>query len=229
MEKVLETIAERWTTHAEQYDDRHNAKNTKEDIETWKSYLEENIGKDKTQKVLDVGAGTGFLTLLEAELGYYMTGLDISEGMLAIAKQHAQERGLDIRFLQSPVENMPLEDNTFDVVTNKSFLWTLLTPVEIAKEWLRVLKPGGKALCYITIGNGERKMGAGHYSEEIENMLPLKGASADTLRQVLIDAGFVDVEAICLDKLVNRHTGEEKNNGPANEKKWYVIKGIKAG
>lgn len=228
MEKVLETIADRWTTHAEQYDEHHNAKHTQEDIEMWKKYLEEHIGKDKNQKILDVGAGTGFLTLLEAELGYSMTGLDISEGMLEIAKQHAKEKGLDIRFFQSPVETMPLKDCTFDVVTNKSFLWTLLTPVEIAKEWLRVLKPGGKVLCYITIGNGDGKMGAGHYSEEIENMLPLKGASADKMKQVLVDAGFVDVDAICLDDLVNRHTSEEKNSDPENEKKWYVIKGLKA-
>ncbi|MDQ7096494.1 hypothetical protein REC12_23135 [Desulfosporosinus sp. PR] len=48
---------------------------------------------------------------------------------------------------------------------------TLLTPVEIAKEWFRILKPGGQVSAVITLKNGDEKMGGGHYSEEIENML----------------------------------------------------------
>ena len=224
MEKVLETIAERWDTHAVSYDEHHNASSTGADIKHWKQYLEAHIGQDKGQKILDVGAGTGFLTLLISELGYRTSGLDISNGMLDIARQRAAEQSLDIQFFQSPVETIPAGDGIFDAVTNKSFLWTLLTPVETAKEWMRVLRPGGKVLCYITIGNGDGKMSGSHYSEDIENMLPLKGASADKMKQVLIDAGFINVEAVCLDDLIDRHAGSCESD----IKKWYVIKGVKA-
>ncbi len=224
MDKVLETIAERWDEHAEQYDAHHNAKNTADDLVTWRKYLSTHVG-DKEQRVLDVGAGTGFLTVLLAELGYRVTALDISAGMLDIAKQRSAEKGLSIQFVQSPVETLPFADSSFDVLTNKSFLWTLLTPVEIAQEWRRVLKPGGKVLSYITIGKGDGKMMGSHYSEEIENMLPLKGASADKMKQVLIDAGFCDVEAVYLDELPCNHETEDHNE---DIRKWYLIRGCKA-
>lgn len=215
MENVLENIAERWDTHAESYDAHHHREKSDEDICMWKDVLKEYLGQDKNIDVLDVGAGTGFLTLLMSELGYKCTGLDISKGMLDIAKTHAEEKRLDIDFIQSKVENMPFEDNSKDVITNCSFMWTLLTPDSILKEWLRVLKPDGKLFCFCTIGNSI--MHGNHYSQEIEDVLPLKGASEDKLVKVVASAGFREVEAICIKGLKNSH----------GDKAWYIIKGIK--
>ena len=50
-------------------------------------------------RVLDVGAGTGALSLLAAEIGHRVTALDLSEGMLAVAERKAVERGLELEFV----------------------------------------------------------------------------------------------------------------------------------
>jgi len=216
MEKVLENIAERWNGHAGEYDAAHHGHNTEEDINMWKKVLRTNLGEEQNVEVLDVGAGTGFLTLLISELGYNCTGLDISEGMLEIAKQHAKEKNLNTKFLQSTVEKLPFKDNSIDIITNRSLMWTLLTPDTILQEWNRALKPGGKLRCFITIGN--EKMQGNHYDQEIEDMLPLKNASKEMLTGVLSKAGFTNVEAVLLDGIKNTH----------GNKDWYVIKGTKA-
>lgn len=215
MENVLENIAERWDTHAESYDAHHHLEKTDDDIVMWKNALKKYLGEDLNIDVLDVGAGTGFLTLLISELGYKCTGLDISKGMLDIAKKHAEEKGLNIDFIQSKVENIPFDDCSKDIITNCSFMWTLVTPDSILKEWLRVLKPEGRLFCFCTIGNGI--MHSNHYSQEIEDILPLKGASEEKLVEVIASAGFKSVEAVCLKELKNSH----------GDKAWYVIKGRK--
>ncbi|MCO5380772.1 MAG: class I SAM-dependent methyltransferase [Methanosarcina barkeri] len=94
-------------------------------------------------KVLDVGTGAGFLALLFAEMGHKVTGIDLSEGMLERAKHNAQNMGLEIDFFHGDAENLPFEDSSFDLVTNKFLLWTLQQPACAVREWRRVLKPGG--------------------------------------------------------------------------------------
>src|SRR5262245_53238423 len=57
--------------------------------------------------VLDVGAGTGAMTLLAAELGFRVTALDLSEEMLGRARLKAAERGLDVAFHVGPGSDPP--------------------------------------------------------------------------------------------------------------------------
>ncbi|MDP9296668.1 MAG: class I SAM-dependent methyltransferase, partial [Actinomycetota bacterium] len=57
--------------------------------------------------VLDVGAGTGATALLAAELGYRVTALDLSSGMLAKARAKAKERRLDVEFVVGSSDSPP--------------------------------------------------------------------------------------------------------------------------
>ncbi len=214
MNSVIRAVEERWDVNAQRYDDRHRDNTTAEERQAWMEALAENIGPDKDSIVMDVGAGTGFITLMAAELGYWCKAVDISNGMLAVSRKHAQEKGLEIEYIKSNVEMIPCESGSVDVIVNRHVMWTLLNPVAACKEWFRLLKNGGKLLCIVTIGS----MGScNHYSQDIEDQLPLKGADEKQLIETLIEAGFSNVEAIKLDKIRNMD----------GDKDWYIIKGIK--
>jgi ubiquinone/menaquinone biosynthesis C-methylase UbiE len=114
-----------------------------EERTVWKRIFEKSLTPCKRLKVLDVGTGAGFLALLFAEMGHDVTGIDISEGMLEKAKNHAENMGLEIDFFHGDAENLPFEDCYFDLVVSKYLLWTLPEPSCAVREWKRVLKPEG--------------------------------------------------------------------------------------
>jgi ubiquinone/menaquinone biosynthesis C-methylase UbiE len=91
-------------------------------------------------RVLDVGAGTGSLSVLVAELGHEVTALDLSEGMLAAGRRKAQERGLSISFVVGPAEDPPV--GPFDAVIERHVTWTLLDPVAAIRAWRAVVPTG---------------------------------------------------------------------------------------
>jgi 2-polyprenyl-6-hydroxyphenyl methylase/3-demethylubiquinone-9 3-methyltransferase len=97
-------------------------------------------------KILDVGCGGGILSVSLTRAGAQVTGLDLSESSIQIAKQYAQEEGLKIDYryatVQEVVEN---ESGTFDVVTCMEMLEHVAEPHKIVAACARALKPGGQA------------------------------------------------------------------------------------
>lgn len=95
------------------------------------------------ETVLDVGCGTGVLAraaLSHVSPGGKVTGLDVNEGMLAVA-----ERGTpDIDWRLGPAEALPFEANTFDAVVSQFGLMFFEDRVAALKEMWRVLRPGGR-------------------------------------------------------------------------------------
>lgn len=90
-----------------------------------------------SDKVLDVGCGIGFVSALYPN--FDITGIDISDGMLA---------NNPYVWKKAPAEEIPFEDNTFDFVICRSLLHHLEDPRLGLKEMFRVLKPGGKWVCW---------------------------------------------------------------------------------
>ncbi|KAL6915839.1 hypothetical protein ACHAP8_005443 [Fusarium lateritium] len=97
-------------------------------------------------KLLDVGAGSGTIS---ASLARYMpegevTATDISDEILARAKEYADSQGVtNIKFQSANVFELPFPDSTFDVTHAHQVLCHLDTPVDAIKEMMRVTKPGG--------------------------------------------------------------------------------------
>jgi len=92
-------------------------------------------------RVLDVGAGTGFLALLLAECGYDVTALDLSPGMLARLRAKAAAAGHDVRVVEGDAAAPPAED--FDAVVERHVLWTLPQPDRALAAW-RAAAPTGR-------------------------------------------------------------------------------------
>ena len=119
---------------------------SRKEKEAWKSLLRKKIGGD-TGEILDIGAGTGFLSIMLAEMGYRVVGIDISEEMMKRAKKKAQDIGVEAEFKLGDAENLSFETGSFDAIVNRAVLWTLPNPEKALAEWKRVLKPGGR-LCF---------------------------------------------------------------------------------
>ncbi len=95
-------------------------------------------------RVLDVGCGSGELCALAAERGAEVAGIDAAEGMIEIARRRAP--GADLRV--GPMEQLPWEDDTFDVATAVNALQFAADFVTALAETARVVRPGGSvAVC----------------------------------------------------------------------------------
>ncbi|NLE14546.1 MAG: methyltransferase domain-containing protein [Spirochaetales bacterium] len=72
-------------------------------------FIEQELGCDKSLKVLDVGCGTGRHTIELSKRGYSVTGIDLSEAQLRRAKEKAEQENLNIQFLQADARNLDFE------------------------------------------------------------------------------------------------------------------------
>ncbi|MDL5200660.1 class I SAM-dependent methyltransferase [Streptomyces sp. ALI-76-A] len=92
--------------------------------------------------VLDLGCGTGSLSLLAAEQGHRVTGVDRSPAMVGLAR--AKLAGRDAVFLVGDAADPPVGEERFDVVLVRHVLWTLPDPGRALRHWRRLLRPGGR-------------------------------------------------------------------------------------
>jgi SAM-dependent methyltransferase len=107
----------------------------------WRRALEATL-PPAPAAVLDAGTGTGSVALLAAELGHRVTGVDLSDGMLARARTKAAARGLDVTFVHGPAEEPP--PGPFDAVIERHVVWTLPDPAGALRAWRAACRPGGR-------------------------------------------------------------------------------------
>jgi SAM-dependent methyltransferase len=150
MNEDKKIIRDFWNSRSQTFDKSpgHYAA-SKEEEEAWKLLLRSKLGDAK--KVLDVGSGTGFLSLMLGDMGYEVVGVDLSEKMIALASAKAKKKGFSIDFHQDDAEQLGFENNSFDAIVNRAVLWTLPHPEIAVREWMRVLRPGGR-LCFFLHG-----------------------------------------------------------------------------
>ena len=112
----------------------------------WRETLAVALGTQDRLKVLDVGTGPGIFACLYSQMGHDATGLDFSERMLGVARQRKADLQLDCEFVFGDAEEPPFEDNTFDAVSSRHVLFNLPRPGVAIRQWVRVLKPGGRMI-----------------------------------------------------------------------------------
>lgn len=96
-------------------------------------------------RILDVGCGGGILSASLARAGAQVTGLDLSEASIQIARQYAQEQGLKIDYwYESVQEVVKKQAGRFDVVMCMEMLEHVMEPHKIVAACAQALKPGGQ-------------------------------------------------------------------------------------
>ena len=149
------------------------------------------------QTVLDLGSGGGIDVLLSAKRvgptgkAY---GLDMTDDMLTLARENQRQAGAtNVEFLKGEIENIPLPDNSVDVVISNCVINLSADKLRVLKEAFRVLRPGGRFAVSDVVVRGEVP------DEVRKSMLLWVGCIAGALeesdyRAKLLAAGFVDVD-----------------------------------
>lgn len=111
--------------------------------ERWLYEIKKQLPQDKNLRILDVGCGAGFFSVLLAKEGYQVTGVDLTPDMVENARTLAEEEKTDCEFFVMDAENLRFADESFDVVISRNLTWTLPDVKSAYREWVRVLKKGG--------------------------------------------------------------------------------------
>ena len=111
--------------------------------ERWMKEIRGQLPEGKKLRILDVGCGAGFFSILLAKEGYQVTGIDLTPDMIKNARLLAEEEKVSCEFQVMDAENPEFPDETFDVVISRNLTWTLPHVQHAYQEWIRVLKKGG--------------------------------------------------------------------------------------
>jgi len=149
------------------------------------------------ETVLDLGSGGGIDVLLSAKRvsptgkAY---GLDMTDEMLLLARENQKKSGIEnVEFLKGEIENIPLPDNSVDVIISNCVINLSSDKDRVIKEAFRVLKPGGRFAVSDVVTKGEM------LPEIREKVLLWVGCIAGALEEndykaKLTAAGFTDVK-----------------------------------
>jgi len=142
---VKQQVAAHWNRRAPGFDaDFGHSIRTTAERAAWDRILDLVVGGRGCLDALDVGCGTGFLSLELAGRGHRVSGIDFAPQMLAEARKKAAAQGVAVRFEEGDAEQLPFAEGSFDLVMTRHVLWTLPHPEQAIDEWIRVLRPGGR-------------------------------------------------------------------------------------
>lgn len=145
---------------------------------TWRRKAVDMVGEYKPRRVLDVATGTGDLAFLIDERLHpeSLTGIDLSEGMLAVAREKARQRDVDNRvtFAVEDCLALSMPNNSFDAITVAYGVRNFENLQQGFAEMYRVLSPGG-VLCVIELSTPEHFPMRQLYKLYTYTIIPLVG------------------------------------------------------
>jgi ubiquinone/menaquinone biosynthesis C-methylase UbiE len=180
-ENVLDRVADFWDAQAKSFDDEPDHGLTNPDVrDAWMARLRSWLPAPPAE-VADLGCGTGTLSVLLADDGFTVRGVDLSAQMIQAARAKAAAGGADVAFQQGDAADPPIAAASVDVVLVRHLLWTLPDPHRALVVWTRLLRPGGTLV--LIEGRWDQPDGAADERDpELEVAFPwLGGVDAATL------------------------------------------------
>jgi 2-polyprenyl-3-methyl-5-hydroxy-6-metoxy-1,4-benzoquinol methylase len=191
MDKIKDLVRQHWDRRAPDFDKEasHGLLNDTQS-QAWHGLISRMAGA-ATLDVLDIGCGTGFLSLLLAQLGHRVTGIDVAEAMLQLARRKAAGQGLRINFRLADAEAPNLPPRSFDLVVERHVLWTLPHPQTALQSWRELLRRDGRLM--LIEGHWQGMEVRDEYTE-IHWHLPLFGGRPeDEIADLLRACGFSSI------------------------------------
>lgn len=151
-------IAQYWTKRSDSFLEQRRAELHSDMADKWLKEIGTFLPDGKL-RILDVGCGAGFFSILLAKLGHEVTGIDLTPDMIIHSRELAKEENASCTFEVMDAENPDFPDGTFDVIVSRNLTWTLPDAARAYKEWIRVLKTGGILI------NADANYGADDFSD----------------------------------------------------------------
>lgn len=167
-EKRFDESRQLWDRAAGSFDDEPDHGLRDEGIRAaWMALLRSHL-PSAPALILDIGCGTGSLSVVLAELGHQVSGIDFSPAMIALAADKATTNGYAIQFQVMDAAFPTFEARQFDAIVCRHLLWTLPDIDRVLQRWAVLLKPEGRLLLI----EGFWNTGAGLHAQEILLALP---------------------------------------------------------
>jgi 2-polyprenyl-6-hydroxyphenyl methylase/3-demethylubiquinone-9 3-methyltransferase len=145
----FEELASRWWDPSSEFKPLHDINPLRID------YINERAAL-KGQKVIDVGCGGGLLSEGMAQLGAQVTGIDMGEAPLTVARLHQHETGVQVDYQRTTAEQLAEQNpHNFDVCTCLEMLEHVPDPASVIEACAKLVKPGGQ-LFFSTINRNPK-------------------------------------------------------------------------
>jgi len=190
---VKELVRRHWNRRAANFDEEasHGLLNDVQ-ARAWRRLIA-RIAGPAALDALDIGCGTGFLSLLLAAQGHRVTGVDMAPLMLAQTRAKAAAQEVEIRLVADDVETLAsLPAASFDLAVERHVIWTLSHPEGALQTWRRVLRPGGRLVLIEGWWSG---MEPRDEYVEIRDRLPLFGGRSEAELAAMVRASGFDLSA----------------------------------
>ena len=164
---MRDTDRDFWDEQAATFDDEpdHGLGNDRT-REAWRDLLVKHLPPAPAD-IVDLGCGTGTLSVLLAREGFRLRGLDFAGSMVAAAESKAASAGVDVAFAQGDAAEPPYKAGSCDVVLSRHVLWALPDPARALARWVGLLRPGGR----LVLIEGQWFTGAGLSAAVCETLL----------------------------------------------------------
>ena len=184
----LEDIRKYWNQRAYGYSQATQEELTGDSFEYYTQILAQGAPVGSKLKCLDIGCGPGLFSTLLAKMGHTVTAFDYSEEMLVQAKMNFKEFNVAVETVQGDAQNLPFEDNSFDYIVSRNVMWVMENPEQAYREWLRVLRPGGRmsvidANHYLHYYDEEYKM-VHEYRKQLKDSKHLYGVDPTPINEI---------------------------------------------
>lgn len=136
-----------WKDRAESYSQQNKGQLEDPHHKVWEKIIMENAPQKEKLKILDMGTGPGFFAVLLSRLGHDVTGADRNAAMLEEAEKNARLYDVHPEFIQVG-EQLPFEDESFDIVISRDVTWMLMEPEKTLEQWFSKVRLGGRLMYF---------------------------------------------------------------------------------
>ena len=138
---MFEKIENKWTEDSGDYDDMIQKQlSNKRTVSHWTKELKRLLGPEPL-RILEVGCGPGFMSIIAARLGHDVKAIDGSSGMVEKARRNMRQYHQQVEICEEDGVTLPLEqEQSYDVILSRDAVWTLYDPEKAFRRWKAVCR-----------------------------------------------------------------------------------------